>query len=153
MIIILFFGFHWNVFISYLDTAQTSRARAFQIDGARCGGHFLQETPLISHYSLSFIAGDSDGRLSDAVHGTRRQGVLQAGDRRRAGRVDGREVQGEGRRAQRGGRVSGKKIQYKDEKLRVGCMNLRRPETESGITQPESHHFIVDIGCRTTVSQ
>ena len=117
------------------------------------GRHFLQETPLISHYSLSFIAGDSDGRLSDAVHGTRRQGVLQAGDRRRAGRVDGREVQGEGRRAQRGGRVSGKKIQYKDEKLRVGCVNLRRPETESGITQPESHHFIVDIGCRTTVSQ
>ena len=54
MIIILFFGFHWNVFISYLDTAQTSRARrAFQIDVARCGGHFLQETPLISHYSLS----------------------------------------------------------------------------------------------------
>ena len=117
------------------------------------GRHFLQETPLISHYSLSFIAGDSYGRLSDAVHGARRQGVLQAGDRRRAGRVDGREVQGEGRRAQRGGRVSGKKIQYKDEKLRVGCVNLTRPETESGITQPESHHFIVDIGCRTTVSQ
>ena len=27
--------------------------RAFQIYGARRGGHFLQETPLISHYSLS----------------------------------------------------------------------------------------------------
>ena len=73
------------------------------------GRHFLQETPLISHYSLSFIAGDSDGRLSDAVHGARRQGVLQAGDGRRAGRVDGYQVQGEGRGAQRGDFVSGKR--------------------------------------------
>ena len=59
--------------------------------------------------SFSFIAGDSDGRLAHAVHGARRQGVLQAGDGRRAGRVDGYQVQGEGRGAQRGDFVSGKR--------------------------------------------
>ena len=80
--------------------------RAYLFDLAR----FLPETPLISHYSsLCFLAGDAGGRLSDAVHGAGRQGVLQAGDGRRAGRMDGGQVQGRRRRAQGGNLLSGER--------------------------------------------
>ena len=80
--------------------------RAYLFDLAR----FLPETPLISHYSsLCFLAGDAGGRLSDAVHGAGRQGVLQAGDGRRAGRMDGGQVQGRRRRARGGNLLSGER--------------------------------------------